>query len=189
MTIVARPHSRSVGAALGALVGGLVFASGLVLAPFTPTGVAIALRAFAGIGFFMAIAALLAGAVFTPTALRNRLAAFKAGILFVLSIIAGTALFGYILSLTAQGGPTLTPDGKAITPASVGLLTNLSSSPLPYLLGTGLIAGIIWVCLTRTVISGQRRRSLLAFMLTVLLMAVTILVESLIVAGPSQAVL
>jgi len=173
-------HPRWIGAGLGALVGIVLVVAGVILGNllYDRAGLSMNLVSFAGVGIILAIVALPTGAVLALGALLGRRRMIGTGALFALAISVATDLIVTAISFAGQSGPTRQPTetqatGTPFTPIEYVIFL------LPLLLSVGIAAAVAWVALLRALAKGPRQ-SILAFVDVTALLALTILVESLL---------
>jgi fumarate reductase subunit C len=168
---------RVTGAGIGTLVGALVVASGTVVgALFDGLGMpwaASSASGFVGFGIVVTVAAVLAGWLVGPMPFGHRNGTVVASLAFTLISIVGCSAITLALSIAT--GATM---GDA-SPAKVVLVLAL------YAVGTSIVAGAIWISLIRAVASVQLRRGVPTLVICCAAMAVTVLVESLVLGLPA----
>lgn len=175
MTLISRPRPRLVAALVGAFIGGLLAVSGLLIGVLpldSATGISFAATGFVWIGLSLGVTGLVAGALFGPLALAGRSTALRAVIAFVLTT-AG-------LSLLFWGGLV-----AAFSPASdAGTLGARLFFLSLYFVSPAIVAGGLWVFLTRVLISPRSERRVPALALSTVATIATVLVVSAVLALP-----
>jgi hypothetical protein len=175
MMLAVHSRPRLSGALIGALPGGLLAVSGLLIGVLpldSASGISFAATGFLWIGLTLGLTGLVAGGIFGSLALGDRPAALRAFVAFVLTT-AG-------LSLLFWGGLVV-----AFSPASdAGLLGSRLFVLSLYFVGPAIVAGGLWVFLTQTLLSPRSERRVPALALSTAATIATVLVVSSVLALP-----
>ena len=168
---------RLTGAGIGVLVGVLVVLSGTLVSAVLdgwgmPWTASIA-GGFVGFGIVVTVAAVPAGWLVGPLPFGHRNRTVALALAFALISIVGCSAITLALSIVT--GETMS-DASPLTLVLVLAL---------YMVGTSIAAGAIWVSLIRVIASGELRRCLATLVISFCAMAVTVLVESLVLVLPS----
>jgi hypothetical protein len=177
MALALRSRPRVTGAAIGALVGALVIASGLVVSALLDTAgmswASSAANGFIGFGVMVTVATAPAGGALAPGLFLDRRTMVVRGSLFALATFALAGLIATSIFLTSGAPPDLYQLGRYLVLLAL------------YGVGTAVVAGATWILLMRAIATGDLRRGTAALVCSFCAMAATVLVESFVVVVPA----